>query len=777
MNGKHSRSPLSPERPIRAGQKKLTFTQELKRGGFGIIYKGHYKENDHKPEKIVAIKEYLPEECAIRCAGTADVVAVTGKETDFEEGLERFRREAEILDECEHSNIVSFDDIFEAYNTAYIVMEFVDGQELSERLRDKGKLQEAELKDILCPLLDALEVVHQKEFVHRDIKPSNIILRSDDSPVLLDFGSAQPIGRNQKDLVTDYYSPPEQYNTWKEQKPCTDIYALGAVCYQALMGEHLPQTGKERDSQDLGISTFNKVEKSTKFCKAIDKALEAEPENRPQTVKEWKEMMDLSPPESLEKEIADEESPPDSEQEGAAGKEMMEPPSPKHESAETAEEGAPPEPSEKEVADEVPPTKQVPRKSRFKLSTALAALFSFCVIGSSVGVYVVYKDGWTPLHLAAWFGRSEVVRVLLDSKADVDATYDNGWTPLHLAARQGHSEVVRVLLDAGADDNATDDNGRTPLHLAVEHNASETERVLLDHREEEEWKIFKEKTGQEPTPGGIYKRKPHLYVAVEQNLPTVTRLLLDGGENVHAKGGIDRHPDWTPLHLAAWHGHSEVVRVLIEKGADVYATSDNGWTPLHLAARFGRSEVVRVLIEKGADVYATDKDGRTPLHLTAMYNASDVARVLLIDGRADVNAKDNDGKTPLHLAAWWANPALQELLAKRWGADVNAKDNDGKTPLHWTARHDASQDASRAAKELLDRKADVDAKDNNGRTPLHTAAESGSFEVVKVLCFEGGADVDAKDNDGKTPEDMDPSPMVKQLFPSCRYMKEILKKK
>ena len=102
-----------------------------------------------------------------------------------------------------------------------------------------------------------------------------------------------------------------------------------------------------------------------------------------------------------------------------------------------------------------------------------------------------------------------------------------------------------MLIDAGADDNATDDNGNTPLHLAVEHNASETERVLRDHRKEEEWKIFKEKTGQEPTPGGIYKRRPHLYVAAEQNLPTVTRLLLDGGENVHAKGGVDGHPDWT----------------------------------------------------------------------------------------------------------------------------------------------------------------------------------------------------------------------------------------
>ena len=247
MNGKQHHLALPPTTTIGAGSKRLTVNEEFKRGGFGIIYKGSYQEDDHKEEKIVAIKEYLPEEYATR-SGDTDVVVVPGKEEDFEEGLEWFRREAKILADCKRPNIVSFYDIFEANKTAYIVMEFVAGRDWSEYLKDKGKPQEAELeaelKDILCPLLDALEVVHQKGFVHRDIKPSNIVLRSDGSPVLLDFGSAQPIGKNQKVLVTDSYSPPEQYDEQGRQGPWTDIYALGAVCYEALTDAPPPEWGK-----------------------------------------------------------------------------------------------------------------------------------------------------------------------------------------------------------------------------------------------------------------------------------------------------------------------------------------------------------------------------------------------------------------------------------------------------------------------------------------------------------------------------------------------------
>ena len=746
--------------PIGAGQKKLTFTQELKRGGFGIIYKGHYKESDHKPEKIVAVKEYLPEECAIRCAGTADVVAVTGKEADFDEGLNRFRREAEILAECKHPNIVSFYDIFEAYKTAYIVMEFVDGQELSERLRDKGKLQEAELKDILCPLLDALEVVHQKEFVHRDIKPSNIILRSDDSPVLLDFGSAQPIGENQKDLVTDYYSPPEQYGLGRDQGPWTDIYALGVVCYEALIGP-FPDKGDERELNNKDIELYED-EVSDKFLGAIDKALKIKPKERPQSVEDWrKKMMNQASPES--------------EQEGAAEKEMI--------------EQSPPERGQKEAADEVPPTKclEVPPKPQFKLWTALEAvwrplIFAFLFIGGTYGVYGVYKHGvygaaglncprvtrlllyaganvnatdgkgWTSLHVASWEGHSEVVRVLLEEEADVDATDDNGRTPLHLAALEGHSEVVRVLLDSKADVDATDDSGWTPLRLAEREDHSETERVL---REVKELKIFREKTQQDlkPKPDGSFKGEPHLHIVARLNLLTLTKRLLNEGADANATDDNGR----TPLHLAVKENAAAAAEVLLEEEADINATDANDNTLLHLAVVENAVAVAEMLLREGANVDAKNKDDWTPLHLAVRENASAVVKMLL-DWKADPNAKTNDGNTPLHLAARENAPAVVEMLLD-WKADPNAKDKGDLTPLHYAA----GLGYPAVVEMLLDWKVDPNAKDKQGWTPLHHAAMFSYPEVVPVL-LERGADVDAKANDGKMPENMTDALSVHKLL-------------
>ena len=132
--------------------------------------------------------------------------------------------------------------VFEAHGTAYIVMEYAEGETLSAHLERKGSLSEAELKAILYPLLDGLAVVHGADFLHRDIKPGNIVLRDvDGSPVLLDFGAArQAIGaksRSVTSIVTPGYAPIEQYSTRGRQGPWTDIYALGGVCYRALTGD------------------------------------------------------------------------------------------------------------------------------------------------------------------------------------------------------------------------------------------------------------------------------------------------------------------------------------------------------------------------------------------------------------------------------------------------------------------------------------------------------------------------------------------------------------
>ena len=140
-------------------------------------------------------------------------------------GLSRFLDEARTLARFEHPNVVRVRDCFEANNTAYIVMDYEDGEPLDALLRRHGTLTEAQLKRVLLPVADGLRQVHAAGFLHRDIKPSNIFVRrSDESPVLLDFGSArQALGRISRSvtaIASAGYSPPEQYESEGAQS-CT----------------------------------------------------------------------------------------------------------------------------------------------------------------------------------------------------------------------------------------------------------------------------------------------------------------------------------------------------------------------------------------------------------------------------------------------------------------------------------------------------------------------------------------------------------------------------
>ena len=191
-------------------------------GGFGMTYLGF----DHHLDKAVAIKEYLPSDIATRTADHSVAPQASEFRGDFQWGLERFLDEARTLARFDHRHIVKVYRFFEAHGTAYIVMEYAEGETLSAYLERKGTLSEAELKGILYPLLDGLAVVHGADFLHRDIKPGNIVLRdTDGSPVLLDFGSArQAIGaksRSVTSIVTPGYAPIEQYSS-RGRQGCVD---------------------------------------------------------------------------------------------------------------------------------------------------------------------------------------------------------------------------------------------------------------------------------------------------------------------------------------------------------------------------------------------------------------------------------------------------------------------------------------------------------------------------------------------------------------------------
>jgi len=261
-------------------------------GGFGITYLAF----DNHLNKAVAIKEYLPNDLAVRVEGHSVLAKSEADRENFDWGLDRFMDEARTLARFEHSSIIRVIRFFRAHETAYIVMEYIEGETLAAHLRDHDPLDEDELKTILLPLVDGLEQVHQAELLHRDIKPDNIMLRADGSPVLIDFGAArqQVIGRSRSvsAIVTPGYSPQEQYWTQGNQGPWTDIYALGAVCYVALTGKKPPEAPSRMRADPIKpLSGLVEDRAGAHFVLNVEQAMAVYEETRPQNIAQWRKQI------------------------------------------------------------------------------------------------------------------------------------------------------------------------------------------------------------------------------------------------------------------------------------------------------------------------------------------------------------------------------------------------------------------------------------------------------------------------------------------------------
>lgn len=265
------------------------FERVLGAGGFGITYLALEQTLKRK----VAIKEFLPRDIAVRGKGGVTVHPVSSADQeDYEYGLERFRDEARTLVSFRHPNIVAVHRLLEANNTAYLVMEYEEGDSLDEILKRDGTLTEGEVREILFPLLDGLERVHMAGFLHRDIKPANIYVRHDGSPVLIDFGAArQAIGDRSRSLtaiVSSGYAPMEQYSVHGKQGAYSDLYALAATAYKALTGKR-PPDAVQRVVNDPYTPALVAAQRKADagFLKAIDWALTMDAEDRPQSVDAW----------------------------------------------------------------------------------------------------------------------------------------------------------------------------------------------------------------------------------------------------------------------------------------------------------------------------------------------------------------------------------------------------------------------------------------------------------------------------------------------------------
>ena len=215
----------------------------LGQGGFGITYLGI----DELHEKKVAIKEFFPQGIVTRNIEYQDTVTVTfvGEKDNYEKGKERFLKEARTMAKfSKDEGIVKALDFFEINNTAYIVMEYLEGVTLKQYLRENKRIDAEDLVELLVPLIESLDEIHSQGLIHRDISPDNIMVLPDGRIKLMDFGAARDyteFGEKSLSIVLKPgYAPPEQYQTHGVQGPWTDIYALCATMYKCITGENPP---------------------------------------------------------------------------------------------------------------------------------------------------------------------------------------------------------------------------------------------------------------------------------------------------------------------------------------------------------------------------------------------------------------------------------------------------------------------------------------------------------------------------------------------------------
>ena len=352
--------------------------------------------------------------------------------------------------------------------------------------------------------------------------------------------------------------------------------------------------------------------------------------------------------------------------------------------------------------------------------------------------------GWTPLHAAIYEEHRDIALLLLKGGADTDILSNFGQTALYMASSRGYADVVRTLIDRDANPNVRCqdriDSGIavkwTPLHVSIYKEYRAITTLLLE--------------GGADTDILSCLGQTALYMGSSCGYADVVRSLVDRGADLNMKcqDWIDGSDvKWTPLHATIYREHRDIAILLLEAGADTEILSSLDQTALYMASSRGFAEVVRLLIDRGADVDAKCDDRndfghvrRTPLHVASIRRRSEIAKMLLERG-ADVHCQDNWGWSPLHDAAQHGFNNVSRLLLDH-GTNPNTPNNERKTALHVASL----RGQNKAIKLLLEYGAYVDARCKKGQTPLHLAVEWAHLELVKIL-LEHGADVNAQRDD------------------------------
>ncbi|EYC30062.1 hypothetical protein Y032_0005g2426 [Ancylostoma ceylanicum] len=358
------------------------------------------------------------------------------------------------------------------------------------------------------------------------------------------------------------------------------------------------------------------------------------------------------------------------------------------------------------------------------------------------------KTGEAPLHLAAQNGHVRVVNVLVqDHGASLEAITLDNQTALHFSARHGQLVVSQTLLALGANPNARDDKGQTPLHLAAENDYPDVVKLFLKMKQNNR---------------GVLTAIDHNgftcahIAAMKGSLAVVKELMMiDKAMVIQAK---TKTLEATTLHMAAAGGHANIVKILLENGANAEDENAHGMTALHLGAKNGFVSILEAF-DKSLWRRCSRKTGLNALHIAAYYGNSDFVNEMLKSVPASIRSEPpiynhhvvkefatEYGFTPLHLAAQSGHDSLVRMLLNQ-GVQVDATSTTMNViPLHLAAQ----QGHIAVVGMLLSRSTQQQhAKDWRGRTPLHLAAMNGHYEMVSLLIAQG-SNINVMDQNGWT---------------------------
>lgn len=515
-------------------QGKYQIDYPLGKGGFGITYKAFLGATGG----AVAIKEYCPQGIAPRDPETGHITVSIHDLPNFERGLAIFRREAQILENVTHPNVVRIRDFFDENNTAYLVMEFLNGPTLRNIMRE-ALPSETRIREILGSLVSALATLHEKGIYHLDIKPGNVILEPERGAVLVDFGAARQ-GTTLSELSslpqTKAYAPLEMIRPERGMGdaygPETDLYELGVTLYEMLTGKLPPPADARAVGQQWDLSDLPEP-----WQTLIREATRVERTERPRDIRAWWSLAErgstLEGPSSLPEtgrwaQTLTERS--------SRASDFPSGPVPSVDRPSQNSGNVPSDPpSQDSLSREAALAAAQPHHDRRLPVPAMVALGlgTACV----VGFVLLLNPGSKPAESTApspavaatmtpaansvptptpEAGPSEAERqeatndlrktltafgkppegdtafglfmdklvaeaeLALEKGADVKVAGDKGATVLHLATYKDNAEFAKRCIDRGADPNAKDADGYTPLHMAALAPAPKVAQILVD---------------------------------------------------------------------------------------------------------------------------------------------------------------------------------------------------------------------------------------------------------------------------------------------------------